>query len=174
MTTNFWASPLLHGQSIGVLSPSVPLANADRNEEYFPHSEVSPEGNLVAGVTTGSFSHSQLCVWTICDRKEVFNRNYENDSPVAVWAVRSRKPRNLLAVMYVNPYKDDQPEKQVIEVIDFPAGNVIRSIELPERIYDRFLALSEDGKYIAIGNDGENSTVRVFDTATGELSASIP
>ncbi len=174
VSTNLWATSLLPGQSIGVLTPSVPLGNADRNEEYFSQAEISPEGDLVAGVTSGSYSHSQLCVWTFGDRREVFNRNFENDSPVAVWAVRSRKPKNLLAVMQVFPSKDDQPERQVIEVIDLPAGNVIRTVELPERSYDKFLALSEDGNFVAIGNDREKSTVRVFETATGKLSASIP
>jgi WD40 repeat protein len=159
---------------MGVLSPSVPLGNTDRNEEYFARAEISPEGDLVVGVTSGSYSQNQLCVWKVGDRKEVFKKTFENDSPVAVWAVRSGKPKNLLAAMYHIPYKDDQPEKQVIEIIDFPAGKVIHTIKLPELSYDKFLALSEDGKYVAIGNNNEKSTVRVFETATGKLSASIP
>ncbi|MCA9012455.1 MAG: WD40 repeat domain-containing protein [Planctomycetaceae bacterium] len=170
---SFLAAVDLQAQTIGVLSPGSPLSNEERNEEYYSYAEISPDGRFVAGVTSGAYSHSRLSVWTIDDRKEVFSREFR-DNPVVTWSVRSRDPKNLLAVMFVIPYSDNNPEKQVVEVLDFPSAKVTHSFELPERTYDRFLSLSDDGRHVAMGNDSEKSTVRVFDSTTGRLKSSIP
>lgn len=123
---------------------------------------VSPSGNYVATLSEHWEDRSRyMQVWNLNTGIQVYQQE-KMDIPQGVFFLLDE---NMLTVLFSR----DDPQ---VRIYDLTRGEIVRSLEIP---FDK-AALSPDGELLAAGSisdDGQSSTITLYDFATGEERSAL-